>query len=416
MREIITAFVIDSGVSESMASYVTTTVILIMVAVLVLISDILSRYILIRGVGALFRITSSTWDDVISERGVLKRLAHLIPALIVYVLTPIAFPEDPVISMVLRNGSFIYMVIMTFLIVDSALDSAHDIYNKYDVSKQIPLKGFLQAVKIVLIIIAIILVLAAVTNKTPLYFLSGLGALTAVLMLIFKDAILGFVAGIQLSANNMVRPGDWIEMPQFGADGDVIDVSLTTVKVQNWDKTITTIPAYALISHSFKNWRGMQESGGRRIKRSLFIDMASIKFCDDEMIGRFKKIQILKEYIDGKLSEISVWNESHQIDSSNIVNGRRITNLGTFRAYIEAYLRDHPKIHKDMTFLVRQLDPTDHGIPLEIYVFSNDQVWSNYESIQSDIFDHLLAVVRYFDLRVFQNPSGSDISRLVKEI
>ncbi|MFA9407924.1 MAG: mechanosensitive ion channel family protein, partial [Candidatus Dadabacteria bacterium] len=251
-----------------------------------------------------------------------------------------------------------------------------------------------------------------VIGQSPAFFLGGLGAMAAVLMLIFKDPILGLAAGIQLSANKMVRVGDWIEMPKYGADGDVIDISLTTVKVQNWDKTIITIPTFALVSEGVKNWRGMSESGGRRIKRPIFIDMTSVKFCTLEMIEKFSKIQYLSNYVLDKKKELSDFNEQRNIDNTVLVNGRRMTNLGTFRAYLVSYLRDHPKINKNLTFLVRQLDPGPTGLPIEIYVFSSDQVWANYESIQADIFDHVLAVIPEFDLRVYQNPTGSDFQNL----
>jgi miniconductance mechanosensitive channel len=266
-------------------------------------------------------------------------------------------------------------------------------------------------IKIVVGFTAAIIVLSILIGESPTVLLGGLGAMTAVLLLIFKDSILGFVAGIQLSTNNMVVIGDWIDMPKYGADGDVIDITLTTVKVQNWDKTITTIPTYALISDSFKNWRGMSESGGRRIKRSVYIDMTSVKFCTAETIERFRKIQYLSEYIENKTRELDEYNTARGVDNAVLVNGRRMTNLGTFRAYISAYLRNHPKIHQNMTFLVRHLEPTPQGLPIQIYVFSNDQVWANYEAIQADIFDHILAVIPEFDLRVFQYPAGADLRR-----
>ncbi len=412
MRTLVTDWILQLGIAENAAEYVSNAIFILMIVLSIYISDTIAKWILVKGMGIAVKKIRNTWDDVLFEKKVFHRLAHIVPALIVYLLTPLAFPESPVLSVVFRNGAFIYMILITILVLYSFLDAVYEIYNTYDISGQIPLKGFVQALKIVAVMVAFIFILSALTNKTPVYFLSGLGALTAVTMLVFKDAILGFVAGIQLSANKMVRPGDWIEMPQFGADGDVIDVSLTTVKVQNWDKTISSIPTYALISQSFKNWRGMQESGGRRIKRALNIDMTSVKFCDEEMIERFSKIQSIKDYLDSKKQEIAEWNREMEVDESNLVNGRRLTNLGTFRVYVEAYLHGHPKIHDNMTFLVRQLKPTDHGIPLEIYVFSNDQVWAHYEAIQSDIFDHLLAVLPHFDLRVFQNPTGSDFRAL----
>ncbi len=240
-----------------------------------------------------------------------------------------------------------------------------------------------------------------------------MGVVASVLMLVFKDAILGFVAGIQLSANHMISRGDWIEMPKYGADGDVIDIALTTVKVQNWDKTITTIPTYALISDSFKNWRGMSESGGRRIKRSVMIDINTIRFCDDEMIERFAKTRYLADYIREKREELSAWNRKHHVDDGVAVNVRHLTNVGTFRAYILHYLRNHPKVNQEMTLLVRQLAPTANGLPIEIYCFSSDRAWANYEDIQADIFDHILAVAPEFGLRVFQLPSGSDLRSVV---
>jgi miniconductance mechanosensitive channel len=232
--------------------------------------------------------------------------------------------------------------------------------------------------------------------------------MTAVIILVFKDTILGFLASIQLTSNDMVRIGDWVEMPKYGADGDVIDVSLHTVKIRNWDKTITTIPTYALISDSFKNWRGMQESGGRRIKRSMNLDMSSVKFCTPEMLDRYEKYGLIADYVKSRREEIEQWNQEHNVDGSELINGRNMTNIGTFRAYCIAYLKSHPKIRQDMTFLVRHLAPQENGLPIEIYVFSGDQVWANYESIMADIFDHLLAVVPWFELRVFQRPTGYD--------
>jgi miniconductance mechanosensitive channel len=266
-----------------------------------------------------------------------------------------------------------------------------------------------QVAKILIFVVGIILVIAKLLDQSPVILLSGFGAMTAVLLLLFKDSILGLVAGIQLATNDMVRIGDWIEMPKYGADGDVVEISLHTVKVENWDRTITAIPSYALVSDSFKNWRGMQTSGGRRIKRSIYIDKTSVSFCTEEMVERFKKIQFLTDYISGKQKEIQEYNTGHCIDTSEPVNGRQITNIGTLRAYIENYLRNHPKIHKGMTMMVRQLQPTENGLPLEIYAFTNDTNWVNYEAIQADIFDHILSVIPSFGLRVFQAPSGHDM-------
>jgi len=294
------------------------------------------------------------------------------------------------------------------------LDSLAEIFDTLEFSRMAPVKSFIQVAKILLYFFVGIFILSIILGKSPAFFLGGLGALAAVMMLVFKDSILGLVAGIQLSANKMLRIGDWIEMPKYGADGDVIDVSLTTVKVQNWDKTITSIPAFALVSNSFKNWRGMSESGGRRIKRSIFIDMSTIRFCNEEMLRRFRKFHFIAEYIEKKKSELSTINKDGHIDDSELVNGRRMTNIGTFRAYLYYYLRNHEKISNKMTFLIRQLQPTKEGLPIEIYVFSNDIVWANYEAIQADIFDHILACINQFDLKVFQNPTGSDFKSLKK--
>ncbi len=414
MRSEITKWFIERGLAENITAYVLNVFFILIILALGYLANIIAKRVILAGVSRLIKRSSRSWDDMFLKNKVFKRLSHLAPALVIYLLSPLAFPDAPVLVSFFRNGAFIYMVIIALLVLDAFLNTCYDIYQTFEVSKEIPIQGFVQAIKIILVFIGGILILSTITNKTPLYFLSGLGALTAVLMLIFKDAILGFVAGIQLSANNMVHKGDWIEMPQFGADGDVLDVSLTTVKVQNWDKTITTLPTYSLISHSFKNWRGMQESGGRRIKRALYIDMTSIKFCDREMLERFADIQYIREYIERKNKELAQYNKEHDVDESSIVDGRKLTNIGTFRAYVEAYLHNHPKIHQKMTFLVRQLAPTDHGLPLEIYVFSNDQVWARYESIQADIFDHFLAAIPAFDLRIFQNPSGSDFRTLIK--
>ena len=414
MKKILTDWISSNGAPEEVATYGLNAALVLAIIALSILADIIAKRVVLSGLSMVVKKSRTSWDDALMENRVFNRIAHLAPAIVIYVLGPLAFPEMPIIASLLKSAAIIYMVIVTVLAALSFLDAATDIYQKSETAKQFHIKGFVQAAKIVLIFIGIVLVLSSITGKTPLFFLSGLGALTAVLILVFKDTILGLVAGVQLSTNNMVRKGDWIEMPQYGADGDVMDVSLTTVKVQNWDKTITTIPTYALISHSFKNWRGMQESGGRRIKRALYIDMNSIKFVSGEMIEKLSRVQNIREYLDHKIKEIEDYNRESNVDESSLINGRRLTNIGTFRAYVEAYLRNHPQINNDMTFLVRQLKPTENGLPLEIYVFSSDQVWANYEAIQSDIFDHLLAAMPEFDLRVFQQPAGTDFQKLAK--
>ncbi|MBT7097028.1 mechanosensitive ion channel family protein, partial [Candidatus Poribacteria bacterium] len=312
-----------------------------------------------------------------------------------------------------RNFSVGYMGLGGMLVAGATLDAVVDIYRTYDVARDHPIRGYVQALKIFLYVVGGIAVFATVIDQSPWKILSGIGALTAVILLIFKDTILGFVAGIQLSANDMVRIGDWIEAPKFGADGDVLDITLHHVKVQNWDKTISTIPTYALVGDSFRNWRGMQDSGGRRIKRCLYIDMNSVTFCTDEMVERFARFAFLGPYVEEKSEELAAWNSEHGFDMSEAINGRRMTNLGTFRAYVREYLRNHPRVHQDMTLLVRHRPPGEHGLPIEIYVFTNDIVWANYEGIQADIFDHILAVIPEFGLRVHQAPSGLDMREAI---
>ena len=310
----------------------------------------------------------------------------------------------------LLNAGF---VIVTIQALDALLTSAREIDIIVRRTRHSVLAGYTDALRIIAYVLGIIFIISIFSGRSPWGILSVLGGLTAVILLIFKDSILGFVASLQLGASDLVRVGDWIEMPQYGADGDVISLSIHTVKVQNFDKTISTIPTYALVSSSFKNWRGMQESKGRRIKRPLYIDLHSIRFCDQEMIARLSRIEILRDYIEQKEKEIEQHNTAYLQEKRTLLNGRRQTNIGIFRAYIIAYLRNNENINQDMTFLVRQLAPTDHGLPLEIYVFSRDQIWAHYEAIQADIFDHLLAAVSEFELRVFQIPSGHDLRSLV---
>tara|TARA_B100002019_G_C21243527_1_gene586946 strand:- start:14 stop:1003 length:990 start_codon:yes stop_codon:yes gene_type:complete len=302
------------------------------------------------------------------------------------------------------------IVIVIATSINAFVNASSDIYSKSRYSGRLNMKSYLQVFKLIVNLFAVIIFVAVLSGNSPLYLLSGIGALTAVLMLIFKDTILSLVSSIQISSNDLFKVGDWVEAPQFGADGDVIDIALHTIKIQNWDKTISVIPTHKLVDSSFKNWRGMSDSGGRRIKRSIKIDMNSIKFCSQEMIEKYKNIKILSEYISNKVKEISEHNKENSISVDTQINGRSLTNIGTFRAYIESYLKNNRNIHDGMTFLVRQLSPQSDGVPIEIYVFSNDTNWVNYESIQSDIFDHLLAIIPEFDLRVFQNPTGKDFS------
>ncbi|NCF11846.1 MAG: mechanosensitive ion channel [Verrucomicrobiaceae bacterium] len=342
--------------------------------------------------------TESTWDDELLNSKLFKWLSLLLPAVIILTAAPHAIITHhdgvPIFSSFIQISAKVFIVILSFLAISSLLNILERIYSRLEVSRELPIKSFFQVIKIILVLAAIILIVSTLIGKSPVLIFSGLGAMTAIIMLIFKDSILGLVAGIQLSANRMVARGDWIEMPKFGADGEVLEVALTTVKIRNWDKTITTIPTYALISDSFKNWRGMSNSGVRRIKRSVSIDMSSVVFLDQESLPRLRKISLL----------IETWN-TQNADLANPINARSLTNIGTFRAYIREYLKNHPKIAQEETLLVRQLQPTENGIPVELYIFTTDNRWAYYEDIQSDIFDHLLSVLPEFGLRAFQAPS-----------
>ncbi|HOP53825.1 MAG TPA: mechanosensitive ion channel [Bacillota bacterium] len=404
-----TLLVSSKLVNDVWAGYLSFGIVVLLLTASCVIAYIIAKKVVL-GLGKYYiKNNKLKWDDTLVERKVLDRLILYIPAIIVFNAAPI-FGEG---EFLVQRLAVTYALVATIFVVDAVLNAINDLYNTYAKnSKAKPIKGFIQVLKIVFGIIIFIVLIANLIGQSPVIILSSLGALTAIYSLIFKDAILGFVAGIQLSANDMVRIGDWIEMGKYGADGYVTDITLTTVKVQNWDKTITTIPTYALISDSFKNWRGMFETGGRRIKRSVFIDMTSIRFLTKEDIERLKKIHYLKDYIEAKEKEIEEYNKKHNINPEIKVNGRHLTNIGTFRAYITNYLKNHPQLNPTLLQIVRQLDPGPNGLPLEIYCFTADTRWVVYEGVQSDIFDHILAVASEFDLRIFQNPSGNDLREL----
>ena len=377
-----------------------------------LVANLIAKRIILRVVTVLAERSSFDWDDVIVEHNVVGRLVQVIPALIVFVgLAFVPGLAEDAITLT-RNVTMAYMILMLTLAATALLSAGNTIYAALPVAKDRPLKGFVQLVQIAAWIIGAVLIIATLLDRSPLLLLSGFGAMTAILLLVFRDTILSLVASVQLTAQDMVRVGDWIEMPQFGADGDVIDVQLHTVKVQNWDKTITTIPTHKLISDSYKNWRGMSESGGRRIKRAIHIDVSSIRFQTREEIEHFQRFALLKEYIAGKQRELEDYNKALPTAVDDEINRRRLTNVGTFRAYAYNYLRHHPKIRQNMTLLVRQQAPGPEGLPLEIYCFTNTTAWAEYEGIQSDIFDHLMAIISEFGLRLYQKPAGSDLVNL----
>lgn len=380
---------------------------------LAIVSHLLVRHIVLPVIHAILRRSRFQWDDAIIEHKVLHRLVPVVPLLVIN-RGILAVPNlsEELTSFVQRLAMAI-IVVVAVRALGALLTAVNAVYSRYDVSRGRPIKGYLQVVMILAWCSAAIVVIAAIVDQSPLFFLSGLGAMTAVLLLIFRDSILSLVAGVQLTSNDLIRVGDWIEMPTFNADGDVVDIALNVVKVQNWDRTISVIPAHKFLDYSFKNWRSMFESGGRRIKRAINLDMNSIRFLTEAEIERMHGFAPLRDYLKEKQKEITEWNKNNAPDdSAERINRRHLTNIGTFRAYILNYLRQHPKVHDEMTLLVRQLEPGPQGLPIEIYCFINDTGWANYEAIQADVFDHLLAIVGEFGLRVFQAPSGGDLTAL----
>ncbi|WP_439080338.1 mechanosensitive ion channel family protein [Serratia ureilytica] len=355
------------------------------------------------------------WQQAITQYKLFQRVALLLQGVIISIQATLWLQSGSQTQAVIVTAAQVWILAFTLLSLFSLLDTLLALLRQSPISNQLPLRGIFQGLKLVAAILIGIMIVSLLMGKSPLLLLSGLGAMTAVLMLVFKDPILGLVAGIQLSANEMLKIGDWLEMPKYGADGAVTDIGLTTVKVRNWDNTVTTIPTYALISDSFKNWRSMSESGGRRIKRSLNIDTGSVHFLSEEEQRRLQRNPLLHSYLNVKTQELSQHNQEIAVDLASPLNGRRLTNLGTLRAYLEAYLRAHPRIHQNMTLMVRQLAPTPEGLPLEIYAFTNTTVWAEYESIQADIFDHILAVIDEFGLRVHQTPTGNDMRDMLRQ-
>lgn len=383
----------DMGIDKENLSWSTR---LTLVALILLISYIMTklfRHLVIPAVHKITSRTKATWDDYLFNEKMMTSFCRMIPPIMFYLLLPFVFNNVPQVLDILLKGCLIYLVITTLMLVNSFLNSLYGISNEHETLRNRPLKGIYQMINLVAIGIGIILIISILIDQNAATILAGLGASAAVLMLIFKDSILGLVAGVQLSANDMLRPGDWITMPKYGADGDVLEVSLTTVKVRNFDKTITTIPPYALVSDSFQNWRGMRETGGRRIKRSIFIDMTTVHFCSER--------------------EKEMFASRGWIDETQTKPGVQVVNLYVFRNYLQNYLKEHPRTHKELMIMVRQMQPTSEGLPLEIYCFSNTTVWPEYEQIQGEIFDHILAVIPEFGLRIFQRPSGNDLTNTV---
>lgn len=367
-------------------------------------SNWLAKGVLNSRIRKLVSKSKNQFDDELHKHGFFKRISHILPAVFIYLLSPLLIENLSLLAF-LQKSAVIYVLVSAVMALSAVLNTVEDTYNASNLAKKAPITGFIQVGKLFIVIIAGLLIISNLMDKSPLLLLSGLGAVTAILLLLFRDTILGFVAGIQIAANRMVNTGDWIEMPEYGADGDVLQVGLTTVKVQNWDKTISTIPTYALISGAVKNWRGMDEADGRRIKRSLYLDIQSIQFCDHDALQEFSKIRFIKDYIQTKLSDLQHFHSEQKIDTNDLVNSRRLTNIGTLRAYMLAYLENHPDINQDMTLMVRQRPSTELGVPLEIYCFCTNKNWVSYEGIQGDIFDHFLAILPAFKLRAYQRVS-----------
>ncbi len=406
-------WLIDSGLSNLFATALTDYMWLIGLFLLSVIVFYITKNIVYRLIRRMARRSKTPFDDFLIERKFFARLCYLVPAYLFQMLLPLVINQMQGLITFLQTLTSIYITFIILLAIDAFLNASHDLYLTKPLSKDKPIKGFVQIVKIIIYSFGVIIIIALLTGKKPLALLGGLGAISAILLLVFKDSILGFVAGIQLTSNNMLRIGDWITMPKHEADGTVREITLTTVKVENFDKTFTFIPAYSLVSDSFRNWRGMEEAGVRRITRAINIDMNSVKFCTPELLQKFEQVAVLQEYIRKTEAEIQAYNQQFGFDNSVLVNGRRQTNLGVFRAYLINYLKHNPNISNAHTLIVRHLAPTEKGLPIQIYCFANTTEWAVYEKIQADIFDHVIAIIPFFELRVFQNPTGADFRGLI---
>ena len=396
----------SKGLGLEMAHYVLLAIGSIFLLLVCLLGNFVTKKFIVKGIQKLIRNSKNDWDDILLEKKVFHSLSTLVPLIFIQYLS------IPILSNFSFLIPFVHIVVKVSLVLVIAsvmiktLKTLDEVSTRIPYFKDKPIGSYVQLVNIMINVVAAILIFATILNRDPLALLGALGALTAVLMLVFKDTILGLVASIQLSSHDMVRVGDWVSMPKYETDGDVLEITLNTVKIQNWDKTISTIPTYAFISGSFKNWRGMADSKGRRIKRSVNINMMSIRFCTDEEITQYKSVELLKDYIESIQNEISSHNETNRHDKAYLLNGRNLTNIGLFREYAHQYLSANENLRMDLTLMVRQLEPTENGLPIEVYCLSNNIEWVEYERIQADIFDHLLSSISNFDLEIFQNPTG----------
>ncbi|WP_370476154.1 mechanosensitive ion channel family protein [Tamlana flava] len=400
-------YLLSLGLSENMAQYLKTAILLVGLLLIIFIIDFIIKRILIVAFTQFAQRSKTNFDDILVANKTPRNVAHIIPFLIALEFVPNVFSDFPDFENFVEKSLQVFAILLTLWIVRSILNSLKDYLKTLPRFKDKPIASYIQVFMIFAWLGGIMSAIAIITNIPFLQFLTGMGAISAVIILVFRDTILGFVASIQVSINDMVRIGDWITFEKYGADGDVIEITLATVKVQNFDKTITTIPTYALISDSFKNWRGMTNSDGRRIKRALYIKQNGVKYLTDADVEKLKDIQLISSYLETRQADIKSFNTSHEINKDLLLNGRNLTNLGAFRKYIDSYLKQHSAINKDMMIMARQLAPTTQGIPMEIYAFSSDKRWENYEYIMSDVFDHLIAALPYFDLEIFELPSNT---------
>lgn len=398
-----------SGIDNEVIPALRVVIMFIALILIAFISFYIAKHFIVRLINSFFARTTTKWDDILIQFKVFDKVAHIIPAFIIKALAPVVFADYENLLPFIAKVTDVYILIAIVMIVMAMLKGAEFLLSSSPLFKNKPLASYFQLTRIIIYIGVAILVLSVLMGRSPLYFLSAFGAMTAILLLVFKDTILGLVASVQISSNDMIRVGDWVEMPKYNADGDVLAINLNTVKIKNWDKTVTTVPTFYFITDSFKNWRGMQESGGRRIKRSLYINKKSVKFVDQKLKERFERFYLVKDYIKQRQKEIDEFNAKYDFDSEEMVNGRRMTNIGVFREYTHSFLKNHKGINQEMFVLVRQLQPDSTGLPIEIYCFTKSVEWADYEGVQADIFDHLLAAASHFDLEVFQAPSGSDI-------
>ncbi|MDC0009457.1 mechanosensitive ion channel family protein [Winogradskyella sp.] len=393
---------INKGLSESTAKLLNMLILLLALLFIAFIVDFLTKRLLWKFSAGVAKRTKTNFDDILISNRLPRNIAHIIPLIILVEFVPQVFTDYQYSENIIEKTLKVIGIILTLRIIQTFLNSVKDYLKTLTRYKDKPVDSYTQVFMIFVWVLGVFAIFSVLTGVTFLNFALSLGTASAVILLVFKDTILGFVASIQVSINDMVRIGDWITFEKYGADGDVVEINLATVKVQNWDMTITTIPTYALISDSFKNWRGMKASGGRRIKRSVIIKTSTIKFLTDTDIKRFKTIELISNYLNERSKEVADFNVNHNIDKSVLINGRNLTNFGVFRKYLQTYIENHSAINKNMTLMVRQLAPTPQGIPMEIYAFSKDQRWENYEYIMGDIFDHVLASVAYFDLEIYE--------------